>query len=153
MIRQSTLLTQSRSAGRGNQRESDDGPVPDAAVLGDDHDAFADEVAVAVRVFELGLVDDADAAADAGVLVDDRVLDDRVRPDADRRDAARFRGAHVVPRLVEVGAGEQAVAYAPLRADAAADADDRVVDLGAVQDAALGDEGAADVAAFQLRRG
>ena len=63
------------------------------------------------------------------------------------------RRAHVVDRLVEVRAAQQAVADADLGADAAADPDDGAIDLGAVHDAALGDEGAVDVAALQLRRG
>src|SRR4029078_2109279 len=96
-----------RPPGRG---KSDDGAVLDDAVLRDDDDAFADEPAVAVGVLGLRLVEDADAAADARVLVDDRVLDDRVGPDADRRDALRLAGVHLVQRLVEVGADEQAVA-------------------------------------------
>src|ERR1022692_2443117 len=131
----------------------DDSPVRDDAVLGDDHDPFADVVALAVLFFDAGLVDDPDTAPDARVLVDDGVFDDRFRADADHRNAARFGGAHVLERLVEIRADQQAVADVRGGADAAADPDHGAVDLGAVHDAALGDERVMDVAPLDLGRG
>ena len=62
--------------------------VRDDGVLGDDHDAVADVVALAVLLAQALRVDDPHAAPDARVLVDDRVLDDRVGADA-RRGAGR----------------------------------------------------------------
>src|SRR5436305_13465981 len=67
---------------------SNQGAVGHHAVLGDDHDALADVVAIAVLLLDAGFVDDAHAASDARVLVDNGVLDHRLGPDADRRHAA-----------------------------------------------------------------
>src|SRR5688572_19538049 len=99
---------------------SDHRAVPDDAVLGDDDDALANEVAVAVRLFDPAFIDDAHAAPDARVLVDDGVLDHRFGADAHRRHAARLGRAHLVQRLVVVGADEQAVLDLDARPDAAA---------------------------------
>src|SRR6266540_2277434 len=85
---------------------SDHAAVADDAVLGDDHDALADEVAVPVVLLDSGFVDDADVAADARVLVDDRVLDHGAGADADRGNAARLGLAHLIERLVDIGADE-----------------------------------------------
>jgi hypothetical protein len=129
-----------------------DRPVGHDAVLGNDDDPLADVVPLAVFFLEALLVDQANAAPDARVLVDDRVLDDRLGADAQRRDAARHAGVDLRQRLVVVRADEQRVLDAGSAADAAADADDRALDLRAVHDAALADEGALDVTALDLRR-
>ena len=51
--------------------------------FGDDHDAVADVVAVAVGVLHAGFVHQADVLADAGILVDDDPVEHHVAPDAD----------------------------------------------------------------------
>ena len=55
------------------------------AVLGNDHDAVADEVERVVHVLRLALGRDGHVVPDARVLINDGVLDARVLTDADAR--------------------------------------------------------------------
>src|SRR5262245_32211775 len=97
---------------------SDHGAVRHHATFGNHHDPLTDEVAVGVLVLDAGLVDDAHAAADAGVLVHDRLAHDAAFADADRRHAAGGGALELVQGLVVVGPEHQAVVDAGAAADA-----------------------------------
>src|SRR4051794_19605047 len=73
-----------------NCRQSNHRAVRDDAVLGNNHDAVADEIQWMVHVLRLARRRDDDVVPDARVLVDDRVVDPRVGADADARAARRF---------------------------------------------------------------
>src|SRR5262245_58912482 len=98
-----------------------------------DDDAAADVVAVAVGMLDVLLVDQARAVADAGVLVDDRVLDHDALPDAERRQACRRRAV-----FVEVGSEQHRAANRRSLANGLPYADDRFLNLAPREVAALG---------------
>src|SRR4051794_11134328 len=71
------------------------------AVFGDDDDAVADVIAVAVGLFDARLVGQLRAVADPRVLVDDDPIEHDVAADAESRPGPVDRA--VVVGLVEVG--------------------------------------------------
>src|SRR5437762_1879614 len=104
---------------------SDDRAVRDDAVLGDDDDAVA-YVPASVGghvVRSAALVDEADARADARVLVDDGVAYDRALADAHARLAVARVAVHVLDGLVEVRAHDVRVLDVRAEVYARADAD------------------------------
>src|SRR5512138_2699277 len=100
--------------------------IGDDAVLGDDDDAVADEVAVAVIVLMARFVEDLHAGADARVLINDGTAYVAVRADAHSRVAAIDVGLHLLNRLIEVRAHHQHAFEPRAVLDAAAYADHRI---------------------------
>ena len=76
----------------------------------------------------------------------------RVRADADARVAHRFVLRDRRGRLVEVGAEHDRAVQTRSGQDEAADADDRLVDVGVRDDAAVRDDRVIDLGAVDLRR-
>ena len=122
--------------------------------FGHDHDPVADEVAVAVgfaaRPASLTMRTPRPMRAFLSTMARSMTVS---WPMPDRRQAPRLRAVDLLQALVVVGAQDQAVAQLRALPDPAADADHRALDLGAHQDAALGDEGALERAALDLGRG
>src|SRR5512143_3596662 len=110
-------------------------PSRDHAVLWDNDDAVTDVVAEPVVTFDTLLIADDDALADARILVDDGALDDAAGADADRY--ALTRGMQILRGFVEVGAHHDRMRQARAATDDAANADDRMVDLGVFDAAAF----------------
>src|ERR1044072_9282435 len=103
------------------------------AVLGDDQHPFVDGVPGALGLDHALDVADHAAVADARVFVDDRPLDDAVAADAER-------SARRLPVLVVVGADDHGIFDLRARPDLRANADDRALDLGALEAAAVRDQ-------------
>src|SRR5712691_5752871 len=103
------------------------------AVLGDDHHPFVDGVPGALGLDHALDVADHAAVADARVFVDDRALDDTGAADAER-------SARRLPVLLVVGAEDHGIFDLRPRADLRASADDRALDLRALEAAAVGDQ-------------
>src|SRR5207244_3625675 len=115
--------------------------------------AFPDVVTVAVLLLDAGLVEDAHAPPDTGVLVKDGAGDDRVFAHADGGRAPAGAAVQLVERLVIVRAEDEARAHLRPAADAAADADDRALDVRPHHDASLGEQAVGDDTALHLARG
>ncbi len=127
--------------------ELNDGSGQDDGAFGNDGDAVADVVIVAVEVEIVGLASDDDAVADAGIFVDDAMFHGNVSPDAQGDAVSEFFvgvEAFGVFFVVEVGAHHDDFFKAGAGADDAAHADDGVGNNGAVEIGAFGDEAVAD---------
>src|SRR5262245_41457339 len=118
---------------------SNDRPVGNHRVLGNDHDAVADVVVGAIAVARAHVVADAHPPTHPSVLVDDGVLDDAVGPDADTRLPLSLELLEVLGALVDVRSQDQAVADARALGDPAADTDHRPLDVRLLDERALGD--------------
>src|SRR5216110_1184035 len=90
------------AAAPGVDATSDHRAVRNHSGLRDADDALADEVTVAVLLFDAPLVQDPHAASDAGVLVDDGVLDDRLGADTHGRDPHAVGHLDLLQSLVRV---------------------------------------------------
>src|SRR5262250_858230 len=140
---------------RGSRRSdprSDDRPVGNHRVLGNDGDAVADVVVDPVGLAGAHVVADAHAPPDPRVLVDDGVLDDAVGADPDTGPPLAREPFEVLRALVEVGPQEEAVADARPLCDPAADADHRPLDVRLVNEGAFRDQRFTDLAGMDLRR-
>src|SRR5512135_3516174 len=131
----------------------DDRPVRDDGALGHDDDAVDDAVALGRLGREPPRVDEPDAVADAGVLVDDGLADLAIAADADVGDAPLPVAGYGLAGFIVIGAHDDRPLEPGVLADPRADADDGLADAGAVDDAAFAQDGVLDVGAEDLGAG
>ena len=104
--------------------------VPSRRTLraGDDDDAVADDVVVALLLGDPLAVDDADVVANANILVDDGALHDAVVAQSQIGHAAFAILGPLDVGLEPIGSNDDGVAHDGVAADAAAHADDGALD-------------------------
>src|SRR5207244_7010057 len=118
------------------------------------HDAVPDHVTGFVGVLQVLPIHNLHIAADAAILVQDSTLDPRMIANAQRRDALRTTRLTLGFGFVHVGADHDCVAQHHVASNAAAHADDAVMQLRAGEDhAAVGDQAILHAAGSNMRRG
>src|SRR6185295_13011440 len=132
---------------------SDNGAVGYDAVLWHDHDSIAYVVILAFEIAMSRFVQNLDALTDSRVLVDDGSANKAIRADSDPRIAAIHVRLQLLNRLIGICSHHQNAIEPRAVFDAASNANDRVGNGRAVDDAALGDDRTLNMAIEQLRAG
>src|SRR6185295_5361296 len=132
---------------------SDNGAVGYDAVLWHDHDSIAYVVILAFEIAMSRIVQNLDALTDSRVLVDNRAANKTIRADSDPRVASIYIRLQFFDRLIGICSHHQNAIEPRAVFDAASNANDRVGDGGAVDDAAFGDDRTLNMAIEQLRAG
>ena len=131
---------------------SDHRAVGDDRVLRDDDDLVANVVRTIRRIVMLDAfaIDQLNILSDAYVLIDDRISDDAVLVNTDVRDLAFEVVSNVLDRFKDIGAHHDRILDHDAFVDARPQADDRILDRNAAQDAAFTDHRIIDRAIVDL---
>ena len=131
---------------------SHDRPIRNQSIFWNNYDSISNEVAPvwSVRIIDAGLVQKFHIRADARVFVDDRAANGRAFTDANPGPAAGSILLHVFQSLVKIRPHNVGRFDLSAFGEAAAQADQRAADLGAVDDAAVADDRIANLAIIDL---
>src|ERR1051325_2071618 len=132
----------------------DNRAVSNHRILRHDDDAVANEVRAAgsVSLGHVRLVQQSRVLSDARVLVDDGMLDYSSLTYPNARQTLAGVAAHLVKRLVVISAHPERRIYLHAFRNPAAQPDDRIVYLCAVDDGAVADDRIVDLALLDFRR-
>src|ERR1051325_3652955 len=121
------------------------------SVFWNDYNTIADVIEGVICVLRFAGGRDANIIPDTGVLIDDGIFDPGVLPNADPGLAHHFILKDRMMRLVIIASHQDdAVEFTPRTHDAA-DADDRMADIGRIDDAAIRDNGGVNLRAIDFR--
>src|SRR5439155_24852633 len=130
---------------------SNPGPVRHDTVFRDDDDPVANVIQLVVHVVRFACRRNHAAVSDTRVFVDDGVFDASAVAYADARLARRFVSLNRVEGLVVIAAEHDRAVQVAAVVQNAPDTDDTVADFGAVDDAAVGNDGVVNLRAIYFR--